>query len=495
MFDYLQKFNKLPRELRDKVSSPAALAAAGELERKYGLNLAALIMKVMVKEIKAADLPIFLAKEFKLEENKAKELAREMTEKIFSAAADYLGIARRPIPEKKEVITRQNENIKPTAKSVPVPVLVRPEVMVKKDFRQNEAGRPAIKIFRPQPKEEIKRVGKMEIKKIDANPSFSAADEEEVKNSSRKLDGYRDDFNGQAEDRLKGILKAAEINFGSEDLANRFQNIIRTYLLGVRSRLETKETLKKHFMAGGLGFDEDSAEKVMVIAESGKEERAAPPHFVPRIRLPEDLLKQARERKENFALRDVEYNLAEEIKKKRAGENNFSGAPVPAPAPVKIPAEEKKKEEKEKVTWPEVKIESRPEERPAAKASYEKEESGKVKMNDIKFVPKVMGPLDELKFMDLINFRRLSPGAEEARKKIAEKIRLLESESYGRMMEGIAAWRQSPLNRLYLTMGAESIREGKIIEEIIKERRKRGNEFLTSEEFSAVMDLNKELRF
>ena len=48
MFDYLTKFNELPRELREKVSSPAAIVAVDALEKKYGVNLAALVLKVMV---------------------------------------------------------------------------------------------------------------------------------------------------------------------------------------------------------------------------------------------------------------------------------------------------------------------------------------------------------------------------------------------------------------------------------------------------------------
>ena len=72
---------------------------------------------------------------------------------------------------------------------------------------------------------------------------------------------------------------------------------------------------------------------------------------------------------------------------------------------------------------------------------------GKIKMEDVKFEPKTMGPIDELRHMNLINFRRFDKDPFKAVEKIKEKISLFENE-YRKKLEGIKAWRLSPLNKL-----------------------------------------------
>jgi len=63
MLVYLEKFNKLPAAVRNKVSDSRAMAIIEKLEKKYNVSLAALIMKVMVKEIALDDLTDHLLKE------------------------------------------------------------------------------------------------------------------------------------------------------------------------------------------------------------------------------------------------------------------------------------------------------------------------------------------------------------------------------------------------------------------------------------------------
>ena len=51
MITYLEKFNSLPKELRDKISSHEVMTIIGELERKYAISLASVVMRVMIKEL------------------------------------------------------------------------------------------------------------------------------------------------------------------------------------------------------------------------------------------------------------------------------------------------------------------------------------------------------------------------------------------------------------------------------------------------------------
>jgi hypothetical protein len=116
-------------------------------------------------------------------------------------------------------------------------------------------------------------------------------------------------------------------------------------------------------------------------------------------------------------------------------------------------------------------------------------------MDDVKYVPKLTGPVDELKELNLEDFRRLGPDAEVRTKKIQDKVSFLEQDNYSQRLDGIKAWRQSPVNKLYLSMGQDSITQNQSINAIIKARMNEGSQVLSQEEFNAIMELNKNLRF
>jgi len=395
MLEYLKKFNALPAEVKAKVSSKEAIAAIEALEKKYQVALAALVMKVMVKEVALGELAVYLVKE-NLGKIRAEELARELKEKIFS----FL-----------------------------------------------DAQTPAAK---------------------GASFFFSADDEAEIRELAKNI--------GQlakieepvvpvvpVERKLEEVIRRAQINFGSVELADRFSQILKTYLRGIRNRLETKMTLVKPFLNGGLSFDHDSAEKVMVLADKAIKakpgEIMAPP---PKIKLPE-LAAIGREAAYDFS----------RLKKLDTG-HELPAPPKPAAPPAAAG------------------------QMPLIKRRFEAEnlsQSTKARIEDVKFVPKVMGPIDEIKYLDLTAFRRLGGDPFKTAEKIKSKLALLEEESYGKRLEGIKAWRLSPIFKLYLALGGLSISANKPIDVIIEERKLAGGEYLTADEFRAIMDLNKNLRF
>lgn len=103
MFDYLNRFNDLSSDLKSSVSSPEVLKVIEELESEYGVELASLIMRVMVKDVSVEMLPLTLFTEFRLGQEKSESLARKLENKVFSRAGDYLGIlplVEKPVAEK-----------------------------------------------------------------------------------------------------------------------------------------------------------------------------------------------------------------------------------------------------------------------------------------------------------------------------------------------------------------------------------------------------------
>ncbi|MFA4941055.1 MAG: hypothetical protein WC582_00450 [Patescibacteria group bacterium] len=482
----MQKFNKLPKDLRDKVSSPAVMAAINDLEKEYGITLASVVMKVMAKEITIAGLNKYFLEEENFDAAKTVKIIEALKSKVFKDVVDYLGIE--------------------TTEDYPKILATEKPAVVKQD----EA--PAVE---------------------GANFFFSSEDEEEIRELTRKIgESAKGKIVGDGiEGKLDSIMSLAQINFGSQELQDRFRSILRVYLRGVRDRIETKQTLKKPFAGGGLGFDSDSVDKVMEITDGVKGGEDISGKAPLKIRLPEDeIAKKTGDKNvsdlKNIGVRDVDYDFSSAIAKKSEKKIGFSEEIstmkpaekldishelAPPPPSIFSPASQSKNQPLKKIevekpkTKPAVKKPSMmPMERfeikrsAGGKMSFRRpsEATGKKKMEDVKYVPpKIMSSIDELRYMDLVNFRRLAPDPLKQVMKIKEKINLLEEEKYSKRAEAISAWRQSPINRLYLAIGQKSISENKPIDVIIEEKKNSGEDYLTLDELKSIMDLNKELRF
>ena len=106
-----------------------------------------------------------------------------------------------------------------------------------------------------------------------------------------------------------------------------------------------------------------------------------------------------------------------------------------------------------------------------------------------------MGPIEELQYLDVLNFRRLGATPAETVIKIFNKIKQLEKEGYDKMIAGIKAWRQSPVNSLYIKIGQEAISKGITIKEAALNYQKNNQEYLKIEEIEAIVSLNSKLVF
>jgi hypothetical protein len=493
MLDYLKKFNDLPAGLRQKVSNQTAVAKIEALEGEYQLALAALIMRVMVKEIALKDLVSYLSKQG-LAKAAAEQLARELREKIFFSAIDYLSVVE------------------------PRPAVIRPgggQTAAPAVFSKSPAGAAdapsedvSVKVDRAADRQSDRTKPDSESLVRGANFFFSADDEAEVRELTRRIDLARKTELPEAaiEEKLKTIIDRAQINFGSADLAERFGRILKTYLRGTRDKVEAKMTLTKPFSNGGLSFDDDSAQQIMDMTDKILSSR------------PDEVVKPLSKIKIPAPIRDAPYDFSELVKEKKAsgpgvaaksaqpGPTGYELAPLPpavkppvartislaAGKEVARPTGEDKikmttKERATDMGWlPPAKIRSLAGSLGAGR---------KAKVEDVKYVPKVMSPSDEIRYLDLIGFRRLDKDPVAAAEKVKSKIDLLAEESYGKKLEGIKFWRSSPVNKLYLEIGHRGISENKTVDAIIEERKTGGEDCLTTEEFRAIMDLNKSLRF
>ena len=488
MFDYLQKYNSLPKELKDKVSTPAILASIDSLEKKYGVYLAAVVMKAMVKEMGINDLAGYFALEFKLNEEKSMALVLELKKEIFAGLGDYLALNE--VVKSQE--TKRADHHTLTAGS----------------YTPRQAGTPAP---RAQGVQDV--AVKPAPPLYGSNLVFAPEDEKEIKDLAQKVDGYfnKSDLGNNIEAKLDDVVKEIKINFGSELLAGRFRYILRTYLRGIRDKIDTRETLIKPIDLGGLGFDLESTDNILAVVEKNGQKLGGEVAIKPlaKISLLEDKISgdEAMPRLYKSAgVRDAPYDFSSlKNKKMETAKLDVTHELPPPPPAVPLKAAERvitPTQIKEPFFSPKSAgktVEPRMAEKISfaprvSKTRLSAQSSGKIKMEDIKFEPKIMGPIDELKYMNLVNFRRLNKDPFLAANIVKEKIDLLDEE-YSKMIEGIKAWRASPLNKLYLEMGSESIGNKKPVDVIIEERKTAGQEFLTAKEMEAIIELNRELRF
>jgi len=107
--------------------------------------------------------------------------------------------------------------------------------------------------------------------------------------------------------------------------------------------------------------------------------------------------------------------------------------------------------------------------------------------------PVTLGPVEELERLDLEEFRRFGKIAKQAVSKLYQKIDLLGDESIELKASAIKAWHRSPLYKMYVQTGQQSMETGKSIEDIL--RQDVSGNTLSIDEFQAIADLNRKLNF
>ncbi|MCK5459949.1 hypothetical protein KAI52_02455 [Candidatus Parcubacteria bacterium] len=109
--------------------------------------------------------------------------------------------------------------------------------------------------------------------------------------------------------------------------------------------------------------------------------------------------------------------------------------------------------------------------------------------------PKLVGPIEELEYLSIEDFRNWSKDPMKAIKKIEEKIAVAGEKFLEKRILGIKAWKKSEINKLYLEILNDGLIKHKQTEEIIEEREKERKTVLSKDEFEAIMELNRRLRF
>ncbi|MFA5947095.1 MAG: hypothetical protein WC813_03660 [Patescibacteria group bacterium] len=117
------------------------------------------------------------------------------------------------------------------------------------------------------------------------------------------------------------------------------------------------------------------------------------------------------------------------------------------------------------------------------------------KLTDVVAASRLMGPVDQIKNLSTIEFRRMSSDPAEGARKVEDLLTALLATGYEERVNGINAWRKSPLNQMYLEISEEALSNSMSIPDVCSKRRKEKKDCLSPAEIKAIIGLNAKLRF
>lgn len=507
--EILEKIKKLSPELRTKLEDETFLIKVDDLSGRYGVKGILIFLRLLLGELAYGDLADYLIKEYGFNDFLAKEI------KIaFGKLIEALG----------EMSPPAVAEAKPASQEKP----------------KTLAGTKPQAVF---PASKPNSIAIDSAKADSSAMTFSREDEEEIKKiKSVSSDVSAVDYQSVAQT----IASSLNLSGLDEILSNRLLNIIISRLKDVRDELETKEMLMKGKKVGGLEQSEEQAETIVKVirnfntvgvklSQSGRFN--LPPSTIQPNSAPFEIDEEDWEEEEtNTALPALnpehelmvvedEDGLPTISIPKSAGDSSAKSVDFSTPTIAKKEKKDFYNQEKLSKEAQNVKMKPKAEtvERSAVSQSAESRSIGKVlpparpipfmaekkipesvlnsrssqrpNLDGVKFEKKLAGPIDELGNMTLIDFRRLAADPKIAVNKIKEKIDLLETDGLTKRLEGISAWQQSEANKFYRLLGQSSMSDGRPVEDVIKERLFAGKPTLSIDEFYAIMELNRQLRF
>lgn len=275
-------------------------------------------------------------------------------------------------------------------------------------------------------------------------------------------------------------------------LTERFKRIVDARLRDIRDALETKRLLAQSMETGGLALSAGVASRVTNLMEA--EYRALTGQGAAdkqrEARALESTIQQAAEAREAMrtasAAQAAEarfYKIAEKSQKLQEQEVLLpSTTPTiqPPTSDLQRPTSNVGKKPILKAILSQASVTTPPESKP--------------KMEDVKVVRTVSGPIDELAAMTIVEFRRLSKDPREATLKIRDKIELLKEEGFDRYLAAVRAWQSSLPNRAYLALTREALGSNTTVPALIREKTQATQPTLTLDEFHAILALNSQLQ-
>lgn len=295
------------------------------------------------------------------------------------------------------------------------------------------------------------------------------------------------------------IIKQTAETVTDPDLLKRLKNIIISFLKNIRDRQEASEMLESSITEGGVGLNQELSDRILDTATVKR--------------------KSFETQQEDVSV-DTFHNLQEEAEMilPKFEAEVIAAKPIMAVSsvPVTINKIEPKLTESKsiepkaqkplgKFNIPQTEkiIESTKKNETLMSDFSKKPKNQSVETNvlssskveSVKFKPQLLGPVEEIRTMSLVDFRRFDVDPISAVKKIQDKIELLGDQSLSEKIIGIKAWKESEPYRMYVALGIQAMEEKKTISEVIAERNANNQPTLTEQEIEEIMKLNEKLRY
>ncbi|MFA6369736.1 hypothetical protein EOL72_02285 [Candidatus Falkowbacteria bacterium] len=555
MFDYLQKFDGLPDEIQASVSSPQAMALISDLEKKYQVDLAALVIRIAVKEIPLADLPAHLVSELHLTPDNARLLTADFKEKLFPSIANYLGYN----PSYAKIV--------PQTKAVSDTFFLIKKVIRESglNFSGSELNTRLENILKTYFKGVRSRIDtRLALNKGVASGGLGLdhkiidnlfllidqSRENSVTKNASTLSAPKDAKNNQQVlEKVRAVYEQPGANRDIPyDLKTAIANRQKIETVSSQKLLEDGDNQKLLEDGDKLSLEAPSLTPLVAPSSETKLVESEPVQPEEKI-IPEKI--ETNQKKEvapvlapapvkqastvtppvkpepkitTPPLSSAKENLQTIEQPPKKKPNLFQKAlslfaqtkketPLPTVAQVSASASPAtasvaalRQQAQQNINNPHL----RPGSTPLAKTKVITEPQKPITKPQIASVPKVaaapqapsslkpktLGPVEELHYLELLNFRRLGTSPKDAASKIEKKIRTLEADGYDRMVEAILAWRSGEINSIYVKMAKEALKYQITLKQVAdKYQAQKNSQYLTWEEIQELIALNHRLSF
>lgn len=290
------------------------------------------------------------------------------------------------------------------------------------------------------------------------------------------------------------ICESPVFAFDEPLLSERCQKLVDSRVRGVRNAVQTRSKFEQPVDKGGLGVSGRRLADLMEAIESHVRayEAAFAQHHQKQKQ--EAVAAEVAKMDKQAHAQAEEQHLSKkyaELTGRMPGEVVAPAAPAARRTSAKISAHHELQQQSGKIDADRVKEVIEKSSKPPKKRPQIRRPS----MQEVVFEKRLAGPAEELRRMTLIDFRRLSADPTQAATKVQDKVELLEDQGHEQKVEAINAWRESPVNSLYVSLTREAVLSGVPVVEVLNQKRTAGEDVFSDAELEAVMKLNDTLRF
>jgi hypothetical protein len=346
----------------------------------------------------------------------------------------------------------------------------------------------------PEPRPEPVATKKPAKPRIDA---FTPEDEAEVANiKEARAELLNTSLVTDVGSVVKQICENPVFSFEDPLLEDRCAKVVESRVRGVRNPFQTRSQFERSVDKGGLGVSGRRLADLMQAIEThvhAYEKNYAEHHGALREKAKQEAIEKQDQRAEHAKAEERHMTKRYvELTGKMPGESVAPAAPSARRTSAAISAHHELQQQAGRIDAARVKQvidqtkEVQPKRRPQVR---------KPSMQEVVFEKRLAGPTDELRQMTLTDFRRLSSDPQQAATKVFDKAELLEEQGHDKKVAAVEAWRESPVNRLYVALTRQAVLDGVPVMEVLNQKRTAGEDVFTDEELDAVMKLNDRLRF